>query len=316
MFLPFLSTPSRLSRRKGGGKSSSSSSGKASSSSGSKSGTGKSSTSSNNGKGTSSTSGKSIPISSGGTKQTVTAYSNGGGKLITIPSGQLFAGRTEGGATRNQIWGSRAYGSGYPGFYSRGVSGRGFPFYFWPLAWGTGEAYGKEAAYMHTEEYGQPDNATRPGGPQASTSFQSNSTGTMFRIVADNATVAELMADISANCSQWLVPESITNATTAVPTPNNASSAAAEPEQVVQYYRASSVALTLDGYNNSAVFAPENFTADTPLPTGTDSNLLECLNATIGLAVPLVDSGTHSAPNYGYFALVVLLFGFAFLTQN
>ena len=31
----------------------------------------------------------------------------------------------------------RVYGSGYPGFQDRGVVGRGFPFWFWPLIWGT-----------------------------------------------------------------------------------------------------------------------------------------------------------------------------------
>ncbi|KAJ7508073.1 hypothetical protein B0H11DRAFT_2308278, partial [Mycena galericulata] len=82
---------------------------------------------------------------------------------------------------------------------------------------------------------------------------------------------------IVANCSSSLVASSI-NA--ALPTPFNVS--AAEPEQVLQYYRASSVALTPDGYNNTTVFAPENSTANTPLPAGTDANLLDCLNQTIG----------------------------------
>jgi hypothetical protein len=79
----------------------------------------------------------------------------------------------------------------------------------------------------------------------------------------------------------------------------------------VQYYRASSVALSLDGYNNSAVFAPENSTADTPLPSSVDTNLLDCLNGTIGLAVPLVDSArwTMSVPSLGVITLVLLLLG-------
>ena len=28
------------------------------------------------------------------------------------------------------------YGSGYPGITGRGVAGRGFPFWFWPVVWG------------------------------------------------------------------------------------------------------------------------------------------------------------------------------------
>jgi hypothetical protein len=141
----------------------------------------------------------------------------------------------------------------------------------------------------------------------AMAAFQSNSTGTTFRLVADNNAVADLMTDIATNCSQFLTAASI-NAT--LPTPfSNASGA---PEQVVQYYRASSVALTLDGYNNTAVFAPENSTADTPLPTGIDTNLLGCLNATIGIAVPLVDGAAGlSAPDFrlvGLLSLLLLVF--------
>lgn len=41
----------------------------------------------------------------------------------------------------------RTYGSGYPGVNSRGVSGLGFPFIFWPVVWGGGLGYG--AAYLH-----------------------------------------------------------------------------------------------------------------------------------------------------------------------
>ncbi len=42
----------------------------------------------------------------------------------------------------------RTYGSGYPGYYGRGVGGLGFPFYFWPLAFGTVGG----AAYLYNDE--------------------------------------------------------------------------------------------------------------------------------------------------------------------
>ncbi|KAJ7136810.1 hypothetical protein C8R44DRAFT_948484 [Mycena epipterygia] len=317
MFVPFLSDSrrsSRLSKRRGGGKSgggakggsstSNGSSGKSGSSTSSGKGTtGSSSSSSSSKSGSSASKAPSGVISSGGSSRSITSYGNGGGKAITIPPSGLFGGRSAGGATRNQIYGSRAYGSGYPGVYSRGVGGRGFPFFFWPLAWGTGIGYGSNAAYLHSDEYGQPDNSSRPGGPMASAAFQSNSTaGTTFRLVADNATVTALMSAVAANCSASLTPASI-NAT--LPTPFNATQ---RPEQVVQYYRASSVALSLDGYNNTAVFAPENSTADTPLPASTDMTLLACLNATIGNAVPLVDGArARAAPSVGSLALVLVL---------
>ena len=51
----------------------------------------------------------------------------------------------------SQFVGSREYGSGYPGIQGRGVNSRGFPFFFWPLAWG-GLGGGFGAAYLHTGE--------------------------------------------------------------------------------------------------------------------------------------------------------------------
>ncbi|KAJ7057281.1 hypothetical protein C8F01DRAFT_330085 [Mycena amicta] len=312
MYVPFIS---KLAKRRGGGASSSGgkSGGSSGSSSGGKSG---SSGSSSGGKTGSSSSGKtgssgssssgkssSSSISSGGKSRSASTSSFGGGKPIVIPIGQLFGGRSAGGATRVQVFGTqcvffvfskvqvlktheRSYGSGYPGFYTRGVNGRGFPFYFWPLAWGTGIGYGA-GAYMHTNEYGEPTNTSRPGGAMASATFQSNasSTASTFHLIADNTTLTALIPTIASNCSSHLTSTSATSNTT---TAFNSSSPSF-PEQVVQYFRASSVALTLDGYNNSAVFAPENTTSDSPLPDGTDLVLLECLNATIAQAVPLVD---------------------------
>ncbi|KAJ7884367.1 hypothetical protein B0H14DRAFT_3128403 [Mycena olivaceomarginata] len=136
MFLPFFSTRGGiLMRRRGGGSggaSSSSSDGKGGSSS---TGSGKGGLSSSSSKGGAST---PIKTSSGGSTKFVSTYGDGGRKVITIPAGQMFAGRVQGGATRNQVWGSLMYGSGYPGYYTRGVSDIPFPFYFWPIAWGPG----------------------------------------------------------------------------------------------------------------------------------------------------------------------------------
>lgn len=68
-----------------------------------------------------------------------------------------------------------------------------------------------------------------------------------------------------------------------------------QPEQIIQYYRASSVALSLDGYNNSAVFSEDENAVDTPIPTNIDTTLLSCMNSTIGNEVPLIDSGATSS---------------------
>lgn len=190
----------------------------------------------------------------------------------------------------------RAYGSGYPGITGRGVSGRGFPFYFWPLAWGGVAAVGT-SAYLHIEEYGAPDNSSRPGGAMVVAEFLSSTaqstsaaaTALSIRLLADNATVTALIPNIIEACASSNLGNTgsvhIVNFTG-----SDGQTSGPKPEQTVQYYRASSVALTFDGYNNTAVFMAEG-AVDVPLPEGLDLTLLNCLNSTIGLVVPLVNGG-------------------------
>lgn len=48
-----------------------------------------------------------VPVSGAtGGRSSAVAYGGGGGKAITLPAGQPFAGRTAGGATRAQVYGS------------------------------------------------------------------------------------------------------------------------------------------------------------------------------------------------------------------
>lgn len=112
-------------------------------------------------------------------------------------------------------------------------------------------------------------------------SFKS-STGTIYRVQADNATVSALYPEIRTQCASFI------NDSNTAPVPDSGDLAHSGPEQAIQYYRASSVVLTLDGYNNTAISEPEG-TPDTPLPTNIDNDLLECINATVGEVVPLVD---------------------------
>jgi len=141
---------------------------------------------------------------------------------------------------------------------------------------------------LHDQEYGSPDNSSRPGGIQETAAFQSNNTNSIFRVVSDNTTVTALIDSINANCSLNLASSSSTS-----PFPYNASALdAPKPEQAVEYYRASSVVLTLDGYNNTDALTGEANVTSTPLPAGIDTTLLDCLNQTIGLSVPLIDSAS------------------------
>ncbi|KAH9970187.1 hypothetical protein BGW80DRAFT_1332180 [Lactifluus volemus] len=206
----------------------------------------------------------------------------------------LFAGRTAGGGTRSEVYGNSVYGSGYPGLIPYGVSHHDFPFYFWPVVWwgnGTGAS-----AYLYDSEYGLPSNTSRPGGPLATAQFQSNSTGSIFYVLSDNFTAASLIESVTTNCSFALSSSN----TSKSPTP-----------YALQYYRASSVVLSLDGYNDTTVLNgtqnPNVTGPEAPLPSGTDMTLLACLNYTIGRGVPLIDAATRPGPP-GMLALVLAWF--------
>jgi hypothetical protein len=147
---------------------------------------------------------------------------------------------------------NRTYGSGYPLLPARQVTGRGFPFGFWPLAWGAGTVAGGAYIYDTQEvrlhisrrshpnapQYGLPDNSTRPGGVlvQAAIPEPDSINGTTYRFIADTTTVEVILADLTSNCS----------APTALPSrPFDPSQPPpVDPSQVIQYYRASSAALT------------------------------------------------------------------------
>ncbi|KAG1725063.1 uncharacterized protein EDB91DRAFT_1169378 [Suillus paluster] len=300
MRIPFI-TSSRyqeIGRRKGGG--GGGKSGGSSSGGSGKSGGGKSGGSSGSGSG-----GKTstVPLkgSSSSGKSTATSYGYGGGKAETIPVGQLFSGRTAGGGSRPQVYGTRTYGSGYPGYSGYGVAGRGFPFWFWPVVWD-----GSANQALHNTEYGDSFNTSRLGGPMAQANFVSNNTGSTFHVLSDNSTVGSLIGSINTNCSSHLASSSSTS-----PSPYNSSAAGGpQPEQAIQYYRSSSIVLTLDGYNNSATFNSNPNTADSPLPSGVDMTLLDCLNYTIGQAAPLIDGASShfiSPPCLGFVSFVWVL---------
>ena len=128
----------------------------------------------------------------------------------------------------------------------------------------------------------------------SNTSTSTTSPVSTFHIVADNTTVTSLIASIQANCS-------ISSNSSTVPVAFTANASDPLPEQAVQYFRASSVALTLDGYNNTAALtasdnANDSTPAPAPLPSGVDTALLDCLNATIGEAVPLFADSAFGLP--------------------
>jgi hypothetical protein len=139
----------------------------------------------------------------------------------------------------------------------------------------------------------------------AQTTFADKNSNNTFHLLADNETVTSLINSVAANCT-------LGNTTALSPMPLNTSDPSQpRPEQAVQYYRASSVVLTLDGYNDTAALSNDSSIPDTPLPSWIDQSFLGCLNQTIGAAVPLVDasSAMHSwgVPSMGMLGLIWIL---------
>ncbi|KAF5330167.1 hypothetical protein D9611_010640 [Ephemerocybe angulata] len=328
MYVPFLSSRSHdsgpnfarrwLERRKGGGgggrgSTSSSSSGSKSSSGGSSSkssgftsGRSSSSSSSSSKSKVSSSSKNKIKYTS--SSKSTNTWTKKVGVASVIPAGHMFAGRIAGGGTRDTVYGTRTYGSGYPGV-GRGTSGRGLPFFFWPLSWPLAVGAGTGAGlYLHNNnEYGTPSNSSRPGGPMSYAIFPSTSvapnTPSTFRFLADNTTVALMNLEVKAACGTL-----IDMTATYLTVPFGDSETAPAPEQAVQYFRASSGVLTLDGYNNSATYAVEG-AADSTFPDNTNLGLLSCLNATLGMNLPLIDgaTGLQALPSINLVGLVGML---------
>ncbi|PWN95715.1 hypothetical protein FA09DRAFT_362755 [Tilletiopsis washingtonensis] len=224
--------------------------------------------------GRSSTPGFTAGSVSGGSGLRGSSSANGVSTPYTVTSG-AFAGRTAGGGTRGGIYGSGGYGGG------RGTAGAGFPFIFWPLGFG---AVGLGAGYYGASEYRNRDD--RPGGaetvflisPPAGVDAEQN----RFFLLGDNNSIETVRDALASACGTG------TNNATA---PSNFS---AGPQEVAQYYRGSSFALGLDGYENGQPAVGTNDTAalEAPLaalPSSVNQTYFSCLNSTIGQDVPLVE---------------------------
>ncbi|KAL5489863.1 hypothetical protein ACEPAI_4695 [Sanghuangporus weigelae] len=212
-------------------------------------------------------------------------YSSGGGKRIKLPSSSSFSGREAGGGDRNTIYGTSHFGSGYPyGGYGYYVDNRPFPYYFYPVPCSHNYYGGDE--YLNA--------ADRPGGNLVTALVKPsyNTSSVTYRLVGDNSSVVAVFDALVANCS-------VVNSSSVLSSFTPSNTVWPLPEQVVQYYRASSFALSLDGYNNTATLpanAPASNSskpvemADTLLPSGLNMTFLSCVNYTIGASVPLVET--------------------------
>ncbi|RDB27001.1 hypothetical protein Hypma_005071 [Hypsizygus marmoreus] len=238
--------------------------------------------------------GPSFAVGSGGKKLTA-SLKDGGASRFKIPKSKPFPGREVGGPKRDQVYGTSVYGSGYPGITTRGVQFLGFPFVFYPVVFTAPPGVGPSYLYQ-TAEYGSANDTSRPGGALYQASF-STSIST-FRIITDKMTLSFLSPTILNVCGSNI------NFNTSSLVPYNSSAFPyPRPEEAIQYYRASSVVLTLDGYNNTVALGPDPSLPPVAFPASMNNNLFSCINNTIGSSVPLVDH-TPFDPNI----LIAVLF--------
>lgn len=224
--------------------------------------------------------------------------SGGNGKGIagqfTITKGR-FAGRQAGGGTNNKLSGlTSAYGSGYPQNYtdavranmSGPVNGLGLPYLFWPVE------YSKAGFpdYYGSSEY--VDDEARPGGPM--TQYTLNTT-LGYATSSNEQTKLALWTD-AVTAEQILTQ--LHFATRSTPYFSLAPNFTINPKQAIGYWRGSSIALLLDGYDNGIPLMNASDNARTvyhnatlnPLPTGVNTKLVDFIGSMLDRSAPLVSS--------------------------
>ncbi|KAG8817708.1 hypothetical protein FRC19_011186 [Serendipita sp. 401] len=210
-------------------------------------------------------------------------WGGGGGKWAEVSGGHPFAGRTFGGAKREEVRGTRAFGSGYPyGADNQStLAGRPFPFGVWPLYW--------DQNFMDADEYGPQYDAVRPGGfiayvPLRTTKEYFNVTeDEVYYAIGDRESLLPLMISYVTWCHvnpAWpskLDPSS----------PN----ATIKLENVIQYFRGSSLALASPTYNNTFARTPNSeMQESTPPPEFVEySTFRKCVDSVTEKALAIVN---------------------------
>ena len=258
----------------------------------------------------------------------LSAWSGGGGPIwqLEADTGNPFAGRDYGSGDRKTIYGSRAYGSGYPdGSYPvpnpTTVAGRGFPYGLWPIYWAENYAGSAEYGLTTAELF-------RPGGelvqaPLRPAPARWNYTTVeeeTYWLIGDQASMFSMLTNMVNWCDaepKWPELFEPANNTIGVAGNNTNQGVIFHPGNVLQYYRASSFALAHPKYNNTYAHPPLNtstlFTHDQSTPLNDVmkfSTWLKCINETIADALPILDApptATSSALDGG--TIVGLVFG-------
>lgn len=151
-----------------------------------------------------------------------------------------------------------------------------------------------------------------------------------LHIIGDMQSVQDIMQVlVTSNCS--VVNSTIVSFNASSIPPGVSSPSTPRPEQTIQYYRSSSFALTMDGYNNTAALSayaptpapwsnttnppPTTFLNDTAIPSnGTDLTFISCVNTTIAQALPIMSGGERvfvgvkMMPTMGLLWIFVMVF--------
>ena len=256
----------------------------------------------------------------------LSAWSDGGGPISQLEgdTGNPFAGRNFGSGNRQTIYGSRAYGSGYPNWSHpvpdpATVAGRGFPYGVWPIYWA--------GNYAESAEYGLVTaKLFRPGGelvqaplrPTPASGNYSTVEEETYWLIGDQASMFSMLTNMVDWCHaepNW--PELFEPANNAIGVAGNNTNQGVKfhPGNVLQYYRASSFALAHPKYNNTYAHPPLNtstlFTHDQSTPLNDVmkfSAWLKCINKTVADALPILDAppATSSGLDGGTIAGIVL----------
>ncbi|GAA5974500.1 hypothetical protein JCM11641_002059 [Rhodosporidiobolus odoratus] len=297
------------------------------------SGSGSSSSGGRGSSGGSSSSGSTLPSSftspypgrsgtPGTSSPSISRGTSGGGFPRTISPGSAFQGRQFGGAQRSQIYGGGyGYGGGlgrYAGYagvgagvgagaaYVGSVRGVGFPYGYWPIYYGP--------HYYDDDEYGPYSNSSRPGGALTVASFSpatlNATTPPQYMLYGDEVSVGEAISALVEKCGAVLVVNNTAvrddGSYAASPMAQGNETAALlpslNPENVLEYYRASSFALYSFFTNQTTSTTNSSLPANLTLPQtqSTSSTFLYpsplrsasfefCVNGTIADALPIED---------------------------
>jgi hypothetical protein len=139
-------------------------------------------------------------------------------------------------------------------------------------------------------------------GTKDTTKWPGVSENEVYEMIGDKESLAFMMADLVDWCHatpQW--PRSFNPLSTAT----TGEDKMPRPENIIQYYRASSFALAYDGYNSStaSTVSSYSYANSSPLPSPiVASPFLQCVNDTIGTALPIIDAPPDDGLNGGAIA--------------